>query len=236
MEHWPGKPWDDADLEALYELAPTCTYPQIALYLGRSVKSIEHKIAKLRRAGAWDHSVARSGSGSCGARRSPFVIPGNAILVAKTCPKCGKLRGASCWRFRRRPSGIEWRTECNICANAGKQRSPEAVARQQARARALDDAVQQVTVEHADRSGEVYTSADMQVAADVERSDFEVAITLGRTLYAVRSLRHKLQVKRPRRKLDDSGWLIRFPNAMVALREHYRVLGVVPESEWEWSN
>lgn len=119
---------------------------------------------------------------------------------------------------------------CRTC-EYGVKRTPErqALWRQQYKAR------QATTVDTAHRAGQPYTDADIAVAEDMSKSNFQVAVELGRTLFAIGILRHKMGVN-PRKSSDAGNWIIDFPNAMKALQEHYRELGVVPESEWEWND
>jgi hypothetical protein len=243
----PKKPWTEADHEAIRELQESCTDAQLAAYLGRPVNALVQYLWKARKRGLLDRRE------NAGTYRVPFRVPKTAILIAKSCAKCGKMRDAS--YFRQYTSGrIEgnhdaWCQICNLSEGKRnyaklKERDPSASTNNSS----VHKFLQKVTEEHADRSNMPYTMAEMDEITDVEKSTLEVALNLGRTFYAIRARRYINGVvdqrfsdvfvhNKRRKKLPDSHWTIHFPAAAKALREHFIKLGeAVPEELWEWND
>lgn len=217
--------WNEADVEALLELArsQSCTDAQIAAYLGTSEARVTDKLKTLRRQGA--RLPNRRGQ-----RFNPFEVPASSILLAKTCPTCGKLRDASC--FCRPPSlNGNYFHMCKVC-QADKQR---ARGQDKPTDRTQERALQAITLPLATRKSQQYTSADLELISDMSKSDFEVAIESGRTLYAIKNTRGQNGFRGP--KYTKAHWVIQFPNALKALQKHFRELGqAVPEELWEWND
>lgn len=235
MEAWVASrerpdrlPWIDADLAALVELSTTCSDAQIAEYLDRSVRSVSQRLFKLRQTEGMDLR-ARRGYVAC----FPWAVPGDMPLLARTCVRCGNLRDATYFARLPQPGGSRcWSTTCYLCLRQ------KASANRKPQDRTVDRRLQEATACTAHHHRQPYVSADYEVLADRDKSDLQVAMELGRTFIAVRHKRTEMGFYNgPKRKdLPDTHWLIHFPNALKALQEHYRELGVVPESEWDWND
>lgn len=206
----PRRTWSEADELALVELYGTCTLPQLAEYVGKPVSATNQKLSALAKKGLLKR-VKRD--------LTPWHVKAGR-LVAKTCPTCGLLREARYFPV----AGRGHLVTCSVCVQrrGGKK--------------GLSELHQAMTLVQASKRGEPYTEADMRVLQDVSKSNLQVALELGRTLYAVAVQRSELGVnplKTPRRAV--SHWVIDFPNAQRVLAEHFASLGrAAPESEWEW--
>lgn len=240
------KYWTASDYEAIHDLQESCTDLQLAAYLGVSVGALRQNVTKARRRGLLKRSRSRR-------NRSPFVIPASAVLLAKSCEKCGKLRDAN--YFRRYTTGSNvgcYDSGCHLCNVAQGKRKYKKLKEIDPQANTntgtLHALLQRVTQEKAGRSNIPYTSAEMELIEDPGKSTLEVALELGRTFYAIRNRRYVNGVpdqrfsdvfthRQRRAKLPDSHWVIHFPAAAQALREHFRKLGEpVPEELWEWTD
>lgn len=228
------KKWTEADTEALLELAPTCTWAQIAEYLGRHPVLIRPKALQLKRAGVEFNDRRRS--------RLPWHVPAGAVLLAKTCPGCGRLKAAKQFQAVKHRKGWHgWSPTCRMCR--GAKRKDWLTENQKTYGPYLsqennDELLQEITFAQASRRYDRYTSREIETLSDATKSDFELALELGRTFYAVRTIRSRLGIVQPKSQLDDgSHWLIHFPNALKALQEHFAELGTpIPEEFWEWND
>lgn len=224
------RPWTEADIQALIELAPTCTNVQLAKYLGRSEYAVSRKIERVKSATG---GIAKRSAGR--PRYTPFSIGKTAILIAKTCPTCGNLRDA---KYFRKYHG-KHRVDCRLC---DKVKSAEREARRPKRvhngAGKHRSAKQATTVATATRRSQEYTDRELAVVLDANKSSLQVALELGRTFYGIQGKRYQLGfIPKPPESLPDTHWVIHFPNALKALQEHFRQLGMaVPESEWDWND
>lgn len=216
--------WDEADELALVELYGTASLPQVAKYLRRTHSSVKNKVRKMLRDGRLVYHGKNSPLDYLG-----FLMPRRAILLAKTCLKCGKLRDAS---YYTRMASANTTSECLLCRRQIERK------RRGGKSDPVTCAEQKASLQLAKNLGRPYTQAEVKSIMDPSKSVFELAIELGRSVYAITGKRHRMgfNPKGPRRELPDSQWQIRFPNAMKALREQYRALGVVPESEWDWND
>lgn len=221
-----GDRWSEADEAALIELADTCTARQIAEYLGRSEVAVTLKTTKFRRQGLMERTPGLIGRG-----KLPFCLPVGAILVARSCLRCGKLRDASQFRSqsdnRYRLKGLRYDHECRWCLN---NRRREDGPQRRAKTKRLQD----ITLENATKRGQPYSDDEVRQILDPERSEFELALTLGRTYYAILGRRsdHGFNPRPVKPSVVKSHWLIHFPNAAKALQEHFIRLGV-PDDQWD---
>lgn len=217
------RPWTEADDAALLELVETCTTTQIAKYLGRSINSVTGHMHMLKRTGVqWDPRTSV---------RNPFAIPGSAILLAKTCLHCGKLRDERFFRgggkgSRSRASGA---STCSLCF---RKRHREQQRNTPRREDTFYELAQEVSLATADRKGQPYTVADSRVISDLTKSDLQVALELRRTFHAIRAQRQLAGLRSPVTRFPDSHWLINFPRAAEVLRQGFIRLGV-PDDGWE---
>jgi hypothetical protein len=102
------------------------------------------------------------------------------------------------------------------------------------------DLLNEVTHASATNIGKSYTADEDSVVKDTSLHPFEIALQLGRTYDGIKYRRGVLgvTVRAPyaRRSDDTARWIIQFPNAMAALREHFVKLGgPVPEDLWDWN-
>lgn len=199
-----GRLWTEAEDLALVELAGTCTNRQLAAYVDRKEQTVNQRLVLLRKRGLLS-SDRRSPN------MSPFKMSTGCILLARTCLKCGKFKGAK--HFSRR-SGF-YRPECNNCLG-GKTN----------RAKVLQD----MTVDQATKGGQPYTLRELEIISDIEKPAVSVALELNRTYMAIRSVRKVIGVTVKRKPVEY--WLMNFPNAAKALQEHFIRLGV-PDDQWD---
>lgn len=219
----------DADVAALMELAPSCSWEQVGAYLGKSAGVCKNKAAELRRKG---FEVAKL-PGS--AYQLPFNVPATGILLAKTCSTCGIFRDRSQFRKGNGRKGLNGYPECYLCASKRNSRS-ESGMRNRSNLKALNDATRKEAI----NLRKPYTQADDEILRDTSISSLEAALTLGRTYQGIRTRRGVLGVRISGREYikradPQAVWVIRFPNAMLVLQEHFKSIGrPVPQSEWEW--
>jgi hypothetical protein len=158
---------------------------------------------------------------------NPFHCPATGIWIGKTCPDCGKFRGAD--SFGMNTGGKSGKraiyTRCRFCVTRLDQKGRAKLH-------------QAMTLAQAHKKGDRYTDSDIEVVMDRTKSTVQVALELGRTYAAISALRSKLRfnpIDRSRRK--KLHWVINFPAAQKVLEDHFAALGrAVPESEWEWND
>lgn len=217
--------WSDADDAALLELYGKATVPQVAAYLGRTVVAIQQRAHKLRQ-------LRVGNPRSHGALTTPFIVPSSAILLAKTCIRCGELRGSEFYS-KSRTGGARHPT-CYVCLRSDKAGPSESLKAHNL----VGEAMQRATIEAgADKSGQPYTNAETDRLLTQGVSDFELAIELHRTYYAVRIRRQHLGVTPRKNKLGTARWDIGLDVSAAAARDYFTEIGgPVPESLWEWNN
>lgn len=203
--------YTEADDAALVELVGTCSDRQLSAYLGRPVSSIKDRLTTLRKRGQLDRRLRRTKV------RVPFDIPSNAILVAKTCPKCGKFKAARHYSLNRGNRGARQHS-CTTCGG-GHQAGIDWVK-----------LMQKITSDQASKRRDPYTDTDMELISDRSKSSVEVALTIGRSYYAIETRRKIMGITTPRKPTEE--WFIHFPNAVKALQEHFIRLGV-PDDQWD---
>lgn len=214
-----------ADMDAaILELAQTCTVAQTAAYVGISEDSVHGRLRTLKRRGEY------SGSLLAGKAASAFTVPGGAILLAKSCTQCGHVRDVRFYGVSRH----RYRDQCNLC-RAAENKSRRA-AKDTAEALKL---LQAISLDTATRRGTEWTAAEDAAVLNRSKSMFEVAVELGRSLYAVQT-RHKRIAESGPRNPALGDWRIDFGATAVeqdAIAEYFRRLGgVVPESLWDWTD
>lgn len=213
-------PWTDADDAALTELRPTCTLAQIGMYLGRTTAAVIRRQDQLRRNGV---DIPTSWQ-----KKNPHFMPrSRAILVAKTCSACGQFLEAANFSYS---SGAY----ASVCRGCTKERY--LLKHGNFQRNENTELLQEITYAQASNERLRYTEDELLTLKDLTKSDFEVALTLGRSFYAIQNKRSKsgfVSRKRPRHMKGE--WIIHFPEAQVAIREHFRKLGrPVPEEFWDW--
>lgn len=227
------RPFSDADIAALLELGPTCTWEQVGAYIGRSAGTCKEKARQLRRDGITVDKLAGRGM------HMPWKVPSSGVLVAKTCPKCGLFRDAA--QFGPRTNNASnYYPACRKCRNEKFVQS-DRYRRMQENQELLDE----VTRAEAVNLGKPYTAADDVIVRDTSISTFDAALQIGRTYSGIKYRREVLGIelgpKRPRIAGKDSHWVLNFPNAAAALQDHFKRLGLsAPEAvlgEWpDWAD
>lgn len=218
--------WTEDEDAALIELSRTASSAQIAAYLGRSHCAVNNRVNTLRKAGLIGKRIVN---------RSPSTVPGTAILIAKTCTRCGKLRGAE-YYTKHRPT--TYSPSCNIC-NAEKNRARRSQGEPEPTNEQL---LQELTEPHAVNRGQEYTSSDIELLCDKTKSELEIALTIGRTYFGVMGKRSELGVLDPKapkwkfRRQPDAFWVMNFPDEIAEIQEQFKQLGAVPEELWEWND
>lgn len=225
----PSRRWTAADEAALRELylSGSCSIAQIAAYLGRRPKSITAKASEL--------GITINGPERYRRRRIPGTIPAGAVVIAKTCTRCGNMRDADQYPPVKHGGGglSAWCRFCHAERRRGQfRREPAYLAQRK---------VQAVTKARARNEGRPYGEPEVRVLRDLTRTDLDVALELGRSLYAVHQKRVSIgavvevrgpRVKRSRRAL----WRIDLALEERAVLEHFRRLGgAVPEDLFEWA-
>lgn len=170
--------WSPADEAALLELyREGVPLKQAAAYLGRPSTSVQSKARALRRRG--EHVPALS------KHAVPWLVPATGVLVARSCIACGEVRDAHQFPSRggRNASGHR-NFRCNRCANSqnkanrGRHTYPAVMER-----------LNEVTRARAVNHGKPWSEPEVRVLRDTGKSTLEVAIELGRSLYAVQHKR-----------------------------------------------
>lgn len=212
--------WTEADDCALMELRDSCSLEQVAAYLGRPVGGVIQRQTKLRRKGM------EIGDGR--KHRNPFHIPRGASLLGKTCPSCGLFRDASHFAYQK----IN-RAHASKCRSCTKNATIERYGKY--RRSANTELLQEITFAQASNEKMRYTSDELVTLKDLSKSDFEVALTLGRSFYAIQNKRSKSGLLHKKPRQDKGEWMIQFPEAQLVLQDHFKNLGrAVPEELWEW--
>lgn len=194
-----------AEEEAFVLSTPNLTAQQVAKYLGRTEKSVVHRRCLLREVK--------------GARFNEFTKDphhiGGRPLIAKTCTKCGRVLSAVWFSFA--PSMHGWSSRCKRCADsrgAGRAKTEKQVEQTRQFAKRMQD----MTSEHATRSGLLWLSSDHDTLSDPDLTVVEKALSLGRTYHAVvgacsvNGYASKTGIGDP----DKDQWFIDNPNAAVA--------------------
>lgn len=219
--------WTEDRDAALLELVGTCPMAQVAEYLDVGQDQVRRRLRRLKDLGLHD-GIGR------GANYSPYRVPSAGILIAKTCIDCGKLRSAdhysiSC-RKNRQPA---YSSICKLCYR-DRYRKPDS---RPDRLRAYNENAEllnEITYATATRRRQPYEPDEDAVIEDLTISDFDAAIKLGRSYYAVRSQR---QMRGLVKRTTDSYWVIHIPEAQVAVQEYFAALGrAVPEELWDWTD
>ena len=133
--------------------------------------------------------------------KSPYML-GNRLLIAKSCIRCGVVRGGAAFS-RNGHDGFS--STCCYC---------RAETREQDDRRGRDEKVQkraeEIGVPYMSRHGEEYVSEDIQVLEDSALEIVEKAARLGRTYEAARAAAnaHGFAMKRRDRPEPGGVWLI----------------------------
>lgn len=202
------EPVSDADLDFVAAY-PHFTAEQIARHLGRTTASINGMRRKLRDRG---YDVGADSS-----KKNPWHV-GNRTLVARTCARCGLLLDASwfCKRGTRRIGHLS--QHCRKCSAAATANGNKRHRYSQKFA----DRLQAITLETAVNNRKEWTTAEMAVVADPDRTTFEKAVTLGRTYYGVASRSAALDLRSRKEPVGDpteAQWFIRLRAEMALALE-----------------
>lgn len=215
--------WAEDMDAALLELVESCTLKQIAAYLGVTDRSAK---SRLRRIGGQKR-------GRIGRPMNPFTLPKTGVLLAKTCTKCGELKGASDYYNRKGVSRVQFASECRLCTNkANRNRNHRKLNYRKVR-----KALQDHTMECATRHRQEWTTAEDEILSNTTKSTYLVALELGRTLNAVWDRRQTIGIaKQPMLQSNSGNWEIDFPATQQEIEDYFRSLGPVSEEFWEWND
>lgn len=194
---------DDLDFVAAY---PEFTAAQIGRHLGRTPQSISAMRQKLRDMGAAGVSLTTS--------KSPNSVAGRT-LVAKTCARCGLLLDASWFTSRGTKRVGHYAPHCRKCMVS--KRTKAASSRY---AKRFSDRLQAVTLETATNRRKEWTNSEMEVLSDLTKTNFEKALALGRTYYAVNDAMSSLGLRSRKEPVPDPAnaqWFISLRPEMAAL-------------------
>lgn len=213
----PVTNWTEDMDAALIELRPNCTIGEVAAYLGVSRQSVKDR---LRRIGF-----------TVGKRPMlPFQIPKSGLLLAKTCVACGELLDARSYHSSAgRKSGA---AACRSCTNTKPSRIRSNRSHVDIRR-----AINAHTREKASRHRDEWTDSDDQYVIDhsTDKSSYQVALDLGRTMNAVQHRRKILGVSEATTSIDSQKWDINFPATQQEVEAYFLGLQrAVPEELWEW--
>jgi DNA-binding CsgD family transcriptional regulator len=194
--------WSESELDFI-ALSDDLTAGQIAKHLGRTVASVNHARKRLREIG----QLASLLDG--GAHRVNPRSVGTRILVAKTCSRCGLLLDASWFGFR---AGSDRRGQrLSACRKCLASETKEYTRRTKAPTK-FQQKLQAVTLEKATNLGKEWTSSELELIADPNRTNFEKAIILGRSYYGVATRCAKLGLRSRKEELGDptdDQWIIK---------------------------
>ncbi|MGD9892302.1 MAG: hypothetical protein AB7R89_28670 [Dehalococcoidia bacterium] len=201
-------PLTDADLAAIAAAPPETTAAAIAQQLGRPYFTVAYNVRRIRRAGGWYSPLVWRDCTECGTSLATRATHGRTVH-----PWCEAARHARIAR-ERRAAGLGTRSTSYVAA--WRRRNPERTAayREQdkaaqraayhalpaadqsallARVHDADDRDYAVTLARATASGDRWTADDdAYLLAHVREPAREIALALGRTLWAVRGRRMKL--------------------------------------------
>lgn len=212
--------WTPDEDAALLELITSCTPHQVGAYLGFSPKAVQ---LRLRRLGVGRRLTEKR-------PMVPFTIPKSGILLAKSCSRCGELRGRDAYKAA--SNGARYSSECRVCGNADSREKYL-----HSNYRKVRQELQAHTVDNAHKHGQEWTSTEDERLKDYSLSSYGLALELGRTMEAVTARRHRLGMN-PRGvvKRATGRWAIDFPATQAEVEDYFRRLGPVPEELWEWSD
>ncbi|AWY06153.1 DNA binding protein [Gordonia phage Suzy] len=216
--------WQEDEDRFLEENCKLATIPQMAKFLGRTVPSVTGRMKKLGLSG-----------GPRGVNKDPFRMPSGAILIARTCLKCGLFLPENWFHVSHKIHRDQY---CKSCRNGiGKSRDRKEYTRI---GNEKEKAKNVVTSKMATRVGISWEEEEDSYLREnyKEKGDFQLAIEMGRTMKAITHRRHVLGLSKNRIRYTDPRnemWVIHFPNAMKALREEFKKLGI-PEEEWDWND
>src|SRR5215831_19871307 len=190
--------WTTEETDWLIENHNMMGSQALADHLGRSVKSVQRKCEQLH-ISIWRSELFGDGLRDLQGR----VQIGNRILLAKTCPKCGRFLMSR--RFFRRKSGNRtghWYVACIGCT--GQENN------QRERDHHSNDARNQwSSLKNAENNGKDWTQEEDDVIRDPDNSLMEAATIIGRTYYATCERAHRIGVHKS--VIADVGkyWVIR---------------------------
>lgn len=185
------------------------TAAEIGRHLGRTTQSINAMRRKLRESGA---------IGSAPSAKSPWQV-GARPLVAKTCSECGLLLDASWFASRCNTRPGHYQSRCRKCM-AASNKARNKITRHTAK---FAERLQALSLDTATRTRQEWTHAEMELLRDETKTNFEKAVTLGRSYYAVGSQMSKMGLRSRKPELGDpteAQWYIHLREQMrIALTE-----------------
>lgn len=193
--------WTDYEIDFLIENLSKMKTEKIAGYLNREVRAVYGEIARLRANGIGAKRTSK--------RLDPWIISGRP-LIAKSCPDCGHFLPADWFAQNPTKSGKKRYTHnCRNCRYARKNKINASKDGWTDMQREYKAKVQAYTLERAENNGKEWTSVDVEVLADPNKTVLEKALELKRTYAATENAqqRHGFSAKqRPRGNPHDSAW------------------------------
>jgi hypothetical protein len=141
---------------------------------------------------------------------------GNRPLIAKTCPTCGLLLQAE-WFARASSNGryCGHRSECKRCFKPERHTTRSDRGGRNLSAEMSNGQLQELSLPHASRSGEIWSSSEHEILSDPDLTRLEKAIRLKRTYFAAVTMIAKCgyQSKVGLGDPERDQWIIDNPNA-----------------------
>lgn len=197
----PNTPLTDDEIDVIRS-TPNATAEQIAQELGRPY----HMVTRARRSLIEQEDLS-FGRGPYD--KDPFMV-GHRLLIARTCTRCGIVRGGA--EFNRDGGKLQGR--CRYCRAELRDDPPDKYARHLAdveqRVRELADVV---GVPYRSRDNYEYTERDLEVLADNNLTTCQMAAKLGRSYDAVGMARRNRGILREKDERPEPGgiWIIKRP-------------------------
>lgn len=176
--------WLDSEIDFVIENINRMTTQKLADFLGRTHSEVHTEIGRLRRNGL----VAPKSKISM----NPNTVAGRP-LIAKTCPKCGHLRGAEWFNKSHTRSAGSRPTYQPNCRQCETSRSKETMREKKHREHhgKYVAKLQSYTLERAEKNGQEWTSADLEILSSTDKTTFQKALELKRTYLATSAALHR---------------------------------------------
>lgn len=166
--------WLDSEIDFVIENSGRMTTDKMAKFLRRTKQQVQSEVRRLQHAGVLDLRTSD--------QLKPWMV-GGRTLVAKTCLGCGHLLAADWYGKVNNQSGEVYRPNCRKCnSEYGMERAKRT---KDADHKAWYEKVQAYTLERAERRGQEWTGADIEVLADPSKSNLEKALELKRTYASI---------------------------------------------------
>lgn len=166
--------WNDDDVDFVVEQINRMKTSDIAARLDKNADEVQAEINRLRSHGFVPKRTTK--------RLDPWCVSGRP-LIAKTCPDCGHFLSAEWFPTKpdRRGNQTYWHN-CKKCRVDNKRSaSDEAREKYRASGRSYQARVQAITLERAENRGKEWTTKDLEVLEDPNKTVLAKALELKRT-------------------------------------------------------